>query len=454
MKKGIIPTVSVVMPVCNEKLFFNESLSSVLHQTFGEIEVLIIDGSDDKELIPTLLPKDDRIRYLYREKHGIADALNFGLENSKGRYIARMDADDISLPNRFERQVGFLEEHEEADVVGTWYSVIREDGSIVQEMEPVTSHNQIVANLLFENPICHPSVMFRRRLIDDGIRYPKTTAEDYALWTDIIGKYRFANIPEVLLNWRRSDNANTNVMLDKVIDSDEDNTLSYVISLFGLSFDKYINNKHLLIKNHFPNKIRELYRTFGAEYIVDEFRFLVEIINCCPKDISREVEFEVEKRWKMFLDMIGCFSPSMRKLYEIAFAVKSIEDISIIARILDENESRRKELMSASLAIALYGMGSEGKKVLREIRDLAAKGIIKWRIIGFFDRQVRSVNADGEEYEVFEKSKLKQFQYDLIIVSSSIYYKEIVNELVEEGIERDIIQSSSILNYSLKREYI
>lgn len=445
MKEGIKPSVSVIMPVCNEIAYFYESLSSIIQQTSEEIEVLIIDGSDDRELVPTLLPKDDRIKYLYREKHGIADALNYGLENAKGIYIARMDADDISLPTRFDRQIRYLDEHDEVDVVGTWYSVIREDGSVVQEMKPVTSHNQILANLLFENPICHPSVMFRRRLIDDGIRYPKSTAEDYALWVSIIGKYGFANIPEVLFKWRRSDNANTNVMLDKVIDSDEDNTLSYIISLFGHSFNKYINNKYVLIKNHFPDKIRELYRTFGVKFVLEEIRFLADIVKHSPIDICREVTYEVENRWKKILDMIGYYSPSMRNLNEVSFINISKEDIEGISIILDENESRRRKLMSTSLSVALYGMGSEGKKVLKEYQDLASKGNIKWKLVGFFDRKVRWIKVDEVEYEVYDKSRLKQFQCDLIIITSSLYYNEIVNELVGEGIDSSIIQSSSIL---------
>lgn len=204
------PLVSVVMPVYNVQAFLPAAMQSLLAQTFTDFEVICVDdGSTDDgvALLNEFALRDSRIRLACRPHQGLSSALNYGLDLARGRYIARMDGDDICHPARFERQIAFLAANPRVTICGTWLRPFR--GIFPSETGPVwrypTEHHEIQATLLFKNCVGHPSVMMHRRLLEDATcRYDSSyyPLEDYHLWAVASRRFLLANIPEVLLDYR------------------------------------------------------------------------------------------------------------------------------------------------------------------------------------------------------------------------------------------------------------
>lgn len=200
------PTVSVLIPVYNAAKYLREAVGSILAQTFGDFEIIAVnDGSRDESanILASIAAQDARLKVICLNKNsGIVAALNEGLHRAKGKYIARMDADDVSLPERFAKQIAFMEEHTDVGLCGAW--VDRTPESYGQLLHP-QDHETICARMVFGCPIVHPTVMLRSYMLQQhnlkyDAHYPH--AEDYELWTQISRITRLANIPEVLLRYR------------------------------------------------------------------------------------------------------------------------------------------------------------------------------------------------------------------------------------------------------------
>jgi glycosyltransferase involved in cell wall biosynthesis len=204
----------VIMSVYkNDKLeFVIESVQSILHQTFTDFEYYIIFDGPVSSGIDNYISSlgDKRITLFRRDKNeGLAVALNFLLvhilKNPQYRYIARMDADDISLPTRFEKQRAFLLENTEISIVGSWYEEIDESGKHLSDRKLPVDHDSLRKRYMTRTPFAHPSVMYRRQLIEKAGFYPTDTIlmEDNVLWGRALKEgLRFANIPQYLLKFR------------------------------------------------------------------------------------------------------------------------------------------------------------------------------------------------------------------------------------------------------------
>lgn len=201
------PQVTVLMPVYNAATYLKEAIDSILNQTFTDFEFLIInDGSTDESTIIIDSYTDSRIRHVHLPQNkGVINALNKGLELAQGKYIARMDADDIALRERLARQVKFMDGHPEVGVAGSWVQYFGAKNAVIK---PAQTHAEICWTLLFGSALYHSSVIMRTEFIlVHAIRYPADYphAEDYALWIELALQTKLANIPEVLLMYRWSD---------------------------------------------------------------------------------------------------------------------------------------------------------------------------------------------------------------------------------------------------------
>lgn len=200
------PKVTVLMPVYNCESYIKESLESVLNQTFRNFEILIIDDSSTDGTVSIIKSfKDNRIKLIEKAVNtGYTRSLNIGLKIAKGEYIARMDGDDISLLNRFEEQVNFLEENLDVVLCGTQFEII--GGCKIDVPE---KNEEIKLALLESNCIAHPSVMFRKSAIQKhSLWYDSKMepAEDYDLWVRLIRIGKFHNLQKVLLRYRVHNN--------------------------------------------------------------------------------------------------------------------------------------------------------------------------------------------------------------------------------------------------------
>jgi glycosyltransferase involved in cell wall biosynthesis len=204
-----MPSVSVLMPVYNGASYLKESMESILNQSFEDYEFLIVnDGSTDESAIIIDSFHDSRVKHVkLNANEGIVNALNTGLSKALGEYIVRMDADDIALPQRIERQVEFMNRNSKVGIAGSWVNYFGAKKGIMQT--PV-SHEEILWALTVDSAIFHPSIIFRKRLIDEtGFNYSAAYphAEDYAMWVELSDKATLANIPEVLLNYRFTESS-------------------------------------------------------------------------------------------------------------------------------------------------------------------------------------------------------------------------------------------------------
>lgn len=202
--------VSVVLPVYNAARFLTAAIDSLLSQTYRDIEVIAVDdGSTDRSraILADYSSRDFRVRVVSRPNTGIVEALNDGVAAARGEFIARMDADDTSLPHRIEEQVAFLEKNPECVVVGTDVLYTDPEGAPLIRHHPVENHQAILAQLIDGNggAIIHPSIMFRRAAFDamGGYRLRYQWIEDLDFYLRLSDMGRLANLPEVHLHYRQ-----------------------------------------------------------------------------------------------------------------------------------------------------------------------------------------------------------------------------------------------------------
>lgn len=204
------PRVSVIMAVWNGERHLADAIQSILNQTFRDFEYIIIDdGSSDatRAIIARYALHDERITLLYHEHQGLTRSLNRGTQEARGAYIARMDADDISLPERLEKEYAYLMQHPDVAVVSCFVHVIDDCGRVAGKHCPPLVTEDIRKRSFFSGQICHPSVMFQADVVralggyNEAFRY----AQDYELWLRLMKQHAVATIPEFLFLWRRSE---------------------------------------------------------------------------------------------------------------------------------------------------------------------------------------------------------------------------------------------------------
>lgn len=200
------------MPVYNCAAFVQQAVQSILDQTLTAIELIIIDDNSTdatKQIIANI--KDSRIVLVEKkQKTGLVDSLNTGLLMARGKYIARMDGDDISNVVRLQKQVDFLERNTDVDWCGSAYQLMDSKSVICHPLE----HEDIKLAMLTLCPFGHPTIMFRKSFIEaHDLRYSGEfdCAEDYELWTRGIWLGKAANLPDVLLYYREHSNQSSNV---------------------------------------------------------------------------------------------------------------------------------------------------------------------------------------------------------------------------------------------------
>jgi glycosyltransferase involved in cell wall biosynthesis len=253
------------MPVYNCELYIKEAVDSILNQTFTDFEFLIIDDASSDETVTILKSYyDPRIKLIEKPLNtGYTNSLNQGLKLAKGEYIARMDGDDISLPERFAKQVAFLNENPEIIMCGTSYSIIGENEVFLLP----ENHQEIKINLLKGNCIVHPSVMLRNNIIvANNIIYDQQMepAEDYDLWVRLLLIGELHNLQECLLSYRVHDSQVSTIRDKKQVHIAKDVRLKLLFSL-----ENSISQKQ---KNIYLKYLKD-----EEELTFDEFTGLIDL---------------------------------------------------------------------------------------------------------------------------------------------------------------------------------
>lgn len=203
------PLVSVVLPVYNGVFCLKEAIQSILNQTYSHFEIIVIDdGSTDNSADIARAFTDMRIRLFSQKNQGLAATLNKGIALAEGAYVARQDQDDVSLPNRFSRQIEFLNDNPDYGMVGTWASIWDGKKPTDRAHRHPTDDFTLKFSLLFDNPFVHSSMMIRKAVLEEVGGYctdeNRQPPEDYELWSRIARKFKVANIPEILHVYRET----------------------------------------------------------------------------------------------------------------------------------------------------------------------------------------------------------------------------------------------------------
>lgn len=201
-----MPKISVIMPAYNAEAYIKEAIDSILNQSFTDFELIVInDCSVDGTEAVVLGYSDRRIIYFKNEKNmGVAATLNRGLSAAKGEFIARMDSDDVAMPERFAQQVDFLIRHPNYAICGSSLTVFGENQPERAFPYPQTD-KEIRANMIFNSPFAHPTIMMRGEMLNRCGRYYDESyekAEDFELWYRLLRYGKGYNFQQPLLRYR------------------------------------------------------------------------------------------------------------------------------------------------------------------------------------------------------------------------------------------------------------
>ena len=250
------------MVAYNSDKYINEAINSILSQTFTDFELIIVnDGSTDKTKNVILSINDSRIKY-YENPNNIGQNIsrNIALKYSIGKYIAVMDADDISYDNRLEKQIKFMEEHEDYGLIGSLAGVIDHTGkSLGISQSKCFPPNETMVYLLFRNCFTHSSILFRKEILKKvGINKNLLLAADYEIIVKVSRFMKVGNINEELVKYRRHDNSELYLNKDKK-DKYDQSILIKQINELGLNPSEAELNIHHSIYKKFVHSVDKDY---------------------------------------------------------------------------------------------------------------------------------------------------------------------------------------------------
>jgi len=207
-------SISVILPVYNGEQYIRETIDSILSQTFRDFELIIINDSSTDGTVSIIKEyADPRIAVVHNETNsGLIYTLNRGLTLCTGKYIARIDADDIALKERLQTQFDFMEAHPEVGVCGCSIEIFNDKNTRRQRVDFAGSDLDIRAFTFFQSPFNHPSSFIRKSILDEHcLQYPEQYlhAEDYGLWLEVLKYTKGANIPTVLTRYRKHEKSIT-----------------------------------------------------------------------------------------------------------------------------------------------------------------------------------------------------------------------------------------------------
>jgi glycosyltransferase involved in cell wall biosynthesis len=306
----LTPKVSVVMAVYNERPYLEKAVRSIVDQTFDDFEFIIVnDGSTDgsKAVLDWFGQNDDRIRLVHQENRGLIASLNRGLDMARGEYIARMDGDDISHPERFERQVRFLEKNPEIGILGTQADIIDADGNVRKDWNwSLPTNPDVVAwRLLFSTCLHHPTVMMRHALLERLGGYAEWARhiEDRELWARAVLETRLTNLPDALFKFRRHQGSITIKKREEQIRRCTEAVAALHRAILGPSVDRQVAGFLVWMDKRGIKKATE---ETGARDFSSVYEHILSLHRVCTRRLfAEEANIQVQRKTLRKLDNVA-----------------------------------------------------------------------------------------------------------------------------------------------------
>lgn len=432
------PLISVVMTVYNKSEYLQEAVNSILNQSIADFEFIIVveygASVDVKNILIQSAKEDERIVLLYnQERLGVSESLNKGICAAKGKYIARMDDDDISLPARFEKQLHFLETNSQIGICGTYQTTITPEYEAV--LYCATEPQELKGELLFGCQISHTSVMFRRKVfIEKGWRYKKdSVAEDFELWLDILNDIEFANIGEPLVKHRYGFGNISKGKGQELIRANRDVIMRSLNRYFGIELQEWPNQLFYAWRNHrhiiwdidsiiFLQKgvqfLELLEKSNDRLLFVNKSSFLTVLI-------KRFIwYFRCVKLWKLArllegqkIDYEKSFSENVLEILKVIYPSGNYSLSDAILRMFSVKKRAK---------VVIWGNGQNWHDFLINYGIEYIKE--RFNFMGICDRKCI---FETDEL-IIKADELKKIKFDYVIITSDKYYVEIKRELMQD----------------------
>lgn len=427
------PEVSWLMPVYHAEKTVERAIQSMINQTFQDFEIIIVlEPGDDKteEICTRYADQDDRIQVLKNKRRlGIAGSLNAGLEICQGAYIARMDADDISYSERLAKQVAYMQAHPETGLLGTNLRIIKNDGSEKIRYDVIPDSETIRAWLLFETCFSHPTIMLRKEAY--AWKYPMETAEDYALFAEVISKVKMEILPDVLLDYMESgENA-------CIIGFEASRESSYRISRKAIENELGIDTS-IYEDSHFGWRFSDDMPKNPMRFMRDSIKLLQSIRaeNQKRKVFNADaLDRRLETMWDLSKHLVRPYNniPLLHRVYHEL----TEQDISYLEFYLELYTDRNKKII-------LYGTGKDGDTIAKQAEHDNIP------ITAFCDSDHEKQGKDFHGKPIVSPQQIGEMDYDAIWITTKKYAHEIRSILVDQyNISDNVIYELSPLIYEL-----
>lgn len=406
------PLVSVLMPIYNAADTLNRAMDSILNQTYKNIVVVVVEDGCTDGSVPLLndyAARDSRVKiYPNGENLGVARSLNRGIELCEGKYIARMDADDYSYPERIEKQVAFMEANPDVSVLGAFRQIIYPTHNVI---EPRPCNNEeIHVEMLFNIFAAHPTIMLRAEPFhkNKDWRYPITPVEDYDLFASLCFKVKFANLPEALVDYYKSDNQATSMNLQATRASNLNTSKTTIKRELGIETD-HLPNGYFGMRC-VDNQPYDLH-----EHLLGAARFFCDI----EQANIRLHRFDDEALRTILVKQWGHIKNLCRfKDITMTYKEAATGDLGAAMKSLMESEHLVGNVI-------IYGTGSYAESV---IPILAGK--VSFTILAYSDTNPAKHGADFLGKKIISPAEISGFDYDYVLIAAPIYEEEIRENLL------------------------
>ncbi len=431
------PLVTVIMPTYQAEKYLKEAIESIMAQTYSNFELLVIDDASKdqtRKIVTAYAKKDKRIKLVDGPQNGIAAALNYGIRLSTGEYIARMDADDLAMPERLEKQVAAMQKDNELGVCATQILALRGE-ELVEAAVCKEQYEEILCDTMFNNNICHPTVMFRKKVLDQGWRYQEhILAEDYDMWTRMLPYVKFQALPDVLLYYRIDCEEKLTVSNYKQVREAAAKIIrAYLMALYKADFSGYE------LIDFVPDHAKYELLAEGMACVDRQYQLLNEVFQLNEKKNVIRKDLLLERLNIRFRSWAAVFGVDQYLKQNGNIKIGNSNEEGLIAlHILPMLEQER--------CFILYGLGTRGMRFLEKYQRSQNK---KWRLSALADERANEIVGFDDSYDIVTKDKIRDFPFDYILISSDKYFDEIFKELLEEGICQDCIFRSSLLESML-----